>query len=126
VVALYVYVIKNVRTDSKWTTYFKAASSCQDQIKVSAAKESFSQKSSGVLDELRIEALEHIKKSGNLIPAPSAARNVQKDGGFESHRAAGSATSAFLSSTSFFGGNWSVASETNFDRSAPGGGGLRF
>lgn len=102
--------------------YFEAASRCQDQIKVSAAKESFSQKSSGVLEELRIEAMSHIRKSGNITPYLSAAQSAQQDTGRngqdmrpENRVGAPSA----LSSTNFFGGNWS---EPAFDRSAPGGG----
>lgn len=121
VVPLYVYVIKNLQTGN-WMPYFEAASRCQDQIKVSAAKESFSQKSSGVLEELRMEAMSHIRKSGNITPFPSAAQGTQQSTGrdgqdmrLENRVGAPSA----LSSTNFFGGNWS---EPIFDRSAPGGG----
>ena len=43
-----------------WIEYFKAAERCQSQIKVAAEKESLSQRSSQILDELYAEAMSHI------------------------------------------------------------------
>jgi len=63
VVALYVYVIKQQSEPSKkWMPYFEAGARCQNQIKISAEKESFAQKCSVVLEELRFEAVGHMQK----------------------------------------------------------------
>ena len=64
-VVLYVYVIK--RRDSHpetWSRYFEAAERCQGQIKISAERESFAQRCSSVLDELRAEALGQTPSDG--------------------------------------------------------------
>jgi len=90
IVALYVYVIKRCTSfatstagastnfnnfgRSTWTVYFEAASNCQEQIKNSSkiAKESFAQKCSVVLEEMRDEAVAKILRVQN---------NESSDGG---------------------------------------------
>lgn len=155
VVALYVYVIKSQSPNRQtqtgtgtgtgtqtWLPYFEAASKCQDQIKVSAKKdkESFSQKCSGVLEELRMEALASIKKNGQMgqqYDQRSGDTRTERRGEEASNvedwqkdrprqrtsdvrgSAARGGERGERGSRSFFSGSWN---DMTFDQSAPGGG----
>ncbi len=136
VLPLYVYVIKHQSSPpSSWVPYFEAASRCQEQIKVSAEKESFSQKCSGVIEELRLEAVACIKKHGNYGHLPGVRSDVIRGEGQEGGAArdgeermrgegdGGGRGQDGRGTTSFFGGSWN---DMNFDQSAPGGGRLAF
>lgn len=67
--------------------YFKAAERCQSQIKVAAEKESFSQRSSQILDELYAEAMSHIlrrKRQQEQTAIPERRKvNIRQDMRFQ-------------------------------------------
>jgi hypothetical protein len=63
IVCLYVYVIRTYeKSPDIWTQYLEAAQICQQQIDISARKESFAQRCSGVLKELEVETLDCIHR----------------------------------------------------------------
>merc|ERR1712093_133322 len=110
VVVLYVRVIKLQSEPAyTWISYFEAGATCQSQIKVAAEKESFANRCSEVLQELRFEAQGHMQKAGNRPETRQG--SVDTDGSGLPQRDQGTA--------SHFGGKWN---DMNFDQTAPGGG----
>ncbi|KAK0120502.1 hypothetical protein ONS96_010710 [Cadophora gregata f. sp. sojae] len=110
VVVLYVRVIKLQSEPAyTWISYFEAGGACQSQIKVAAEKESFANRCSEVLQELRFEAQGHMQKTGNRPETRQG--SVDTDGSGLPQQDQGTA--------SHFGGKWD---DMNFDQSAPGGG----
>ncbi|KAL2070269.1 hypothetical protein VTL71DRAFT_13295 [Oculimacula yallundae] len=110
VVILYVRVIKLQSEPAyNWISLFEAAATCQSQIKIAAEKESFANRCSEVLQELRFEAQGHMQKTGNKPETRQG--SVDTDGSGLPHQEQGTA--------SHFGGKWD---DMNFDQSAPGGG----
>ncbi|KAH7411402.1 fungal-specific transcription factor domain-containing protein [Cadophora sp. MPI-SDFR-AT-0126] len=97
VVVLYVRVIKLQSEPAyTWISYFEAGSSCQSQIKVAAEKESFANRCSEVLQELRFEAQGHMQRAGNRPETRQG--SVDTDGSGLPQRDQGTA--------SHFGGKW--------------------
>lgn len=71
VVCLYVYVFRvHEHPAETWTKYLIAAQKCQQQIDISAEKESFAQRCSGVLKDLEAETLDciHRKEGSSQYP----------------------------------------------------------
>lgn len=81
VVCLYVYVIRTYELSPDiWTQYFEAAQKCQQEIDISARKESFAQRCSGVLRELEAETLDCIHRKDSfsqLAPALNCLDGIQ-------------------------------------------------
>lgn len=142
VVALYVHVIKrctpcpsvlssetpppNTFDCSDWMPHFEAASKCQEQIKNSSnmAKESFAQKCSIVLEELRAEAVVKIRQAQSMeSDGWGQIRKETHADGIEDEARQESSTREIpqvqMGETSFFSEEWN---DMSFDQSAPGGG----
>ncbi|KAH7355355.1 fungal-specific transcription factor domain-containing protein [Rhexocercosporidium sp. MPI-PUGE-AT-0058] len=110
VVVLYVRVIKLQSEPAyNWISLFEAGATCQSQIKIAGEKESFANRCSEVLQELRFEAQGHMQKAGNRPETRQG--SIDTDGSGLPQQDQGTA--------SHFGGKWD---DMNFDQSAPGGG----
>ncbi|KAL5330315.1 hypothetical protein ACEPPN_003842 [Leptodophora sp. 'Broadleaf-Isolate-01'] len=110
VVVLYVRVIKLQSEPAyNWISLFEAGATCQSQLKIAGEKESFANRCSEVLQELRFEAQGHMQKASNRPETRQGSVDTDGSGLLQQDQG----------TVSHFGGKWD---DMNFDQSAPGGG----